>query len=203
MTGSALTAKNHWWGGSPALKQGGSMTYFSATTTNVPILWREDGKSPVTMKRILPTVTATTPPTDRNCLSSVGVGAIYHCWRDGVENKNPPTKAGGIQRCRCSIICFLSSYIVRGKIPQSATNTLELLKKFCNLYATRVKLITRLIPIDYHISFEFICMCVLIVTHKLCCFWHIFFMQVMECGVEMRNGDEGRKIFHWQTIRFL
>ncbi len=67
LTGSALTAKNHWRDGSLALKQAGFMTYFSVTTMNVLTLWRDEGKSPVTMKRILPIVIATTLSMDRNC----------------------------------------------------------------------------------------------------------------------------------------
>ena len=47
--------------------------------------------------------------------------AIHPCSKlqsiPAKANKNPPTKAGGIQRCRYSVICFLSSYILRGKDP--------------------------------------------------------------------------------------
>jgi hypothetical protein len=67
----------------------------------------------------------------------LGIAHSQLVWRRSIiikgtvwEIKNPPPEAGGIRKCRHSVICFLSSYIFRGKDPSKCNEHPRVIKNF-------------------------------------------------------------------------
>ena len=114
-----------------------------------------------------------------------GIAHSQLVWRRSIiakgtvwEIKTPRQKRGASGR---AVTLFYSSFLLHFSREGSlkVQRTLQSYKKFCNLYATRKKEFTPFITIHYPILLKFISMCVLIVTHKLCCFWHTSSIWIM------------------------